>query len=136
MAQMSNALAKRPSLVTFAGIMLVLLGGFQIAWALTELFNAPWMANTAYGTYGGYLWIWGIFDLLFALIIVYAGFDLLRGGAFGQFFGIGIAGVSALRWFFLLPVVPLGAVVVILIDVLILYGILSNSEYFASRSDL
>lgn len=140
MAQTSKAVEKsavdrRPGMVTFAAIMMFLLGGFEIAWALTELWNAAWFGNTVYGTYGGYLWIWGIVDLLFALCALYAGYDLLRGGGFGQFFSIGLAGISAFRWFFLLPVVPVAAVIVIAVDILILYGILSNGDYFSAHAN-
>lgn len=133
MDQMSNALGRRPGLVTFAAIMMFLLGGFQLAWALTEFGNAAWLANTAYGTYGGHLWIWGIVDLLCAAVAFYAGYDILRGGVFGQVFGVIIAGFSAIRWFFMLPVVPLAAVIIILVAALIMYGLLGHAEYFAPR---
>ena len=133
MAQMSKALGRRPGMVTFAAVMMFLLGGFELAWALTEFGNAAWMASTVYGTYGGHLWIWGIVDILSALIAFYAGYDILRGGVFGQVFGVIIAGFSAIRWFFMLPVVPVAAVVVILVDALILYGLLGHAEYFAPR---
>lgn len=134
MAQMSKALGKRPGLVTFAAVMMFLLGGFQVSWALTEFGNAAWFANTAYGTYGGHLWIWGIIDILCALVAFYAGYDILRGGSFGQVFGVIIAGFSAIRWFFMLPVVPLAAVVIIAVDALILYGLLANADYFSTRT--
>ena len=46
--------------------------------------------------------------------------------------GVIIVGLSAIRWFFMLPVLPVAAVVIILVDVLILYGLLANPEYFSS----
>lgn len=133
MAQISKALGGRPGLVTFAACMMFLLGGFQVSWALTEFGNAAWLANTAYGTYSGHLWIWGIVDILCALVAFYAGYDILRGGVFGQVFGVIIAGFSAIRWFFMLPVVPLAAVVIIVVDALILYGLLAHGDYFGPR---
>jgi hypothetical protein len=114
--------------------MLLLIGGFEAVWAITELMNVAWLTGTVYGAYNGYLWIWAIVDIVFALVALYAGYDVLRGGAFGQVFGTAIVGLSAIRWFFLLPVLPLGAVIVISIDLLILYGLLGRQEYFASRA--
>ncbi len=134
MDEMSSAQVRRPGLVTFAAIMMFLLGGFEVVWSLTEFANAAWLSGTVYGTYGGYLWIWGIVDLAFALVAFYVGYDILRGGSFGQVMGVIIVGLSAIRWFFMLPVLPVAAVVIILVDVLILYGLLANPEYFSSRS--
>lgn len=130
----SRTLVPRPGLVTFAGVMLLLIGGFEVVWALTEFANVAWLTGTVYGAYNGYLWIWAIVDIIFALVALYAGYDVLRGGAFGQIIGTAIVGLSAIRWFFLLPVLPLGAVIVIVIDVLILYGLLGRQDYFASRA--
>lgn len=134
MAQISKALVQRPGMVTFAAVMMFLLGGFEVAWALTEFGNAAWISGTVYGNYGGYLWIWGIVDVIFALVAFYAGYDILRGGTFGLVFGVIIAGFSAVRWFFMLPVLPLAAVVIILLDALILYGLLAHADYFSAQS--
>lgn len=136
MAQMSKALGRRPGMVTFAAVMMFLLGGFQLAWALTELANAAWFTGTAYGNFGGYLWLWAIVDILIAAVAFYAGYDILRGGTFGRIFGIIIAGFSAVRWFFLLPVAPLAALIMIVLDSLILYGLLAHEEYFSSSTDV
>jgi hypothetical protein len=133
---MSRATGRRPGLVTFAAILMFLLGGFQIVWALTELGSTVWIAHTAYGTFGGYVWLWAILDLLYAAAALYAGFDILRGGKFGQVFGVIVSACSAIRWFFFIPVEPLAAVIIIFVDVLILYGLLGSGEYFGSRSGL
>ena len=83
MAQMSQALGRRPGLVTFAAIMMFLLAGFELTFALVEFWNATWIGLTVYGSFGGRLWLWGILDTVFALVAFYAGFDILRGGGYG-----------------------------------------------------
>ena len=95
MSQASQMLTRRPSLVTFAAIMMFVVAGFQIVFAFSEFFNATWLLSTTYGTFGGYLWLWGILDLLLAFIPLYAGYDLLQGGQFGFIVGIVISGFSA-----------------------------------------
>lgn len=130
MSQMSQALGRRPGLVTFAAIMMFLLAGFQLTFALVEFWNATWIALSAYGSFGGYLWLWGILDAIFALVAFYAGADLLRGGTYGQVVGILIAAFSAIRWFFYLPAAPWIAAVIIAVDILIIYGLVAHSEYF------
>ena len=134
MSQMSQALGRRPGLVTFAAIMMFLLAGFQLTFALVEFWNATWIALNAYGSFGGYLWLWGILDALFALVAFYAGYDILRGGPYGQMIGILIAGFSAIRWFFYLPAAPWIGAVIIAVDILIIYGLVAHGEYFTGAS--
>ena len=127
---------RRPSLVTFAAIMLFLEGGFSVVWAVVAFAQPEWLLN-AYSAYGfttqsGTAWAWGFLDLLVGALAVYAGVSVLRGGAFAQILGFSIAGFSAMRWFFFLPVAPVVAIIIIAIDVLVVYGLATHSEYFAT----
>lgn len=130
------AVERRPGLVTFAGIMLLLLAGLEATWALVQFFNATWFATNVYGDFGGYLWLWGILDGLLALVALYAGFDVLRGGTLGQIIGIVIAAFGTMRWFFYLPAAPWIAAVVIAVDVLIVYGLVAHSDYFNTTRNM
>lgn len=134
MSEASQVLTRRPGLVTFAAIMLFIVGAFQLVFAISEFFNAAWITGATYGTFGGYLWIWAILDVLLALIPLYAGFDLLQGGSFGFIIGVVIAGISAVRWFFYLPAQPILALVVIGVDILIIYGLTSSADYFRASA--
>lgn len=133
MEDASTVETTRPGMVIFAAVMMFVLGGFQLTWAIVEFANAAWLAGTIYGTFNGHLWLWGILDLLFAAASVFAGYDILRGGAFGYTFAVLVTAFSAVRWFFLLPAVPLLAIVVIAVDILVIYGLLANSDYFRER---
>ena len=121
---------QRPGLVTFAAIMMFLLAGFQVMYAILEFAHAAWVAVNVAGTFGGPLWLWGIIDAVFAAVAFYAGTDLLRGGQFGRTFGLIIASLSTIRWFFYIPAAPWTAVVVIVVNILIIYGLVAHSEYF------
>jgi hypothetical protein len=124
----------RPALLTFAALMAFMLAGFQAIWAIEEIFNTAWIAGTAYGTFGGYLWLWAILDLLIAGFSFYAGYDILRGGTFGFLYGVIVAGFSAIRWFFYLPAAPMLGVIIIAIDIFIIYGLVSNIDFFRARA--
>jgi hypothetical protein len=126
--------AETPGLVAFAAVMMFVLAAFQIVWAIVEFVNAAWLSSVAYGTFNGYLWLWGILDVIVALAALYAGYDILRGGAFGRIFGVIVAGISAIRWFFILPASPWMAIVVIAVDILIIYGLVANGEFFNTAS--
>ncbi len=124
---------QRPALVTFAAVMLFLLFGLHAVVAIMEFFARTWLLLTGVGVPGGFVWIWGIIDVILALIPLYAAFDILRGGEIGRIIGIVIAVFSAIRWFFYLPLAPIAAMVIIAIDILIIYALVAHEEYFASR---
>jgi hypothetical protein len=134
MERASRALARRPGLVTFAALMMFLLAGFQFTWAVVEFANAAWLTNVTYGTFGGYLWLWGLLDIGFALLAFYAGYSVLAGGRFGQIFGLVVAGISAVRWFFYLPAAPVVGIVMIAVNVLIIYALVAHADYFTVKA--
>jgi hypothetical protein len=117
-------------------VFLVSVYTLLVVWAIVEFVNAAWLASVTYGTFNGYLWLWAILDLVLAAAIIYAGIDILRGGTFGRVFGVIIACISAVRWFFYIPAEPWLAIVVIVVDVLIIYGLVANGEFFDTASSL
>jgi hypothetical protein len=135
MSQMPQTMERRPGLVTFAAIMMFLLAGFALTFALVEFWNAVWVGLNTYVTFGWNLWLWGIVDAVIAVIAFFAGVDILRGGPFGQIAGIVIAALSAIRWFVYLPAAPWLAAVIIVVDVLIIYGLVAHSEYFTGSRE-
>jgi hypothetical protein len=134
MSQSTPVVVERPGLVTFAAIMMFLLAGFQLVWAIVEFANAAWLSSVTYGNFNGYLWLWAILDLLVAAAAFYAGYDILRGGSFGRVFGVVVAGISAIRWFFYLPAAPWVGIVMIAVDIIIIYALVEHSEFFDSMT--
>ena len=128
MSQTSPA-ARRPALVTFAAILLIMLGGFELVIAITEFFQY------AFGTLPplvNYSILWGILDVLYALVLLYAGYALLQGQAVGRLVALIVAVFAAIRWFFYLWYVPWASVIIIGISLLIIYGLVSNEDYFTN----
>src|SRR5215203_5471387 len=79
----------RPGLVTYAAIMLFALGGFHVLVAISEFADSTWvLSRLDIQLFIPILFIWGIVDLVIGSIAVYAGFSILRGGAFGGTAGI------------------------------------------------
>jgi hypothetical protein len=123
-----------PGLVFFAGILILLMGGFEAVWAIVEFLNVAFFATATYGTFHGLLWLWAILDLILAAAAIYAGYDILRGGTLGRVLGIIVAGVNALRWFFYLPASPWMGVVMIAVDIIIIYALVAHGEYFRTAT--
>jgi hypothetical protein len=122
---------RRPDLVTFAAIIMFVLGGFHVLLAISEFANSTWvLSRLDIELFIPILLIWGVIDLLIGAIALYAGFSIIRGGAFGGTAGIFFATMGLIRWLLYIPVAPVLAVVVIALDMLVIYGLVRHYDYF------
>jgi hypothetical protein len=128
----ARAAAHRPGMVTFAAVMMFLVAGFEALSALLAFAGTGWWVTDAGNLVYANFVLWGIVDLIIALIAVYAGIDLLRGGTFGLVMGYLFAGLGAIRWLFVIPAAPVLAVVVIALCVMVIYGLAKYSEQLES----
>ena len=108
------------------------VAGFEVLSAILAFGGSGWwvteMGNLVYAN----LFFWGVLDLIVALIALYAGISLLRGGAFGLVMGYLFAGLTAIRWLFVIPAAPILSVVMIALCVMVIYGLAKHSEYVES----
>ena len=129
MERSGGAVARRPGMLTFAAIIMFMVAGFEALSAILAFAGTGWwvteMGNLVYTNFV----LWGILDLLIALIALFAGIDLLRGGGFGRAMAYVFAVVGAVRWLFVIPAAPVLAVVVIVLCVMIIYALATSSEY-------
>jgi hypothetical protein len=121
----------RPALVTFAAIMLIMLGGFELVLAITEFFRyafgtLPPLADQTYSIF------WGILDVLYGLVLLYSGYALLQGQAVGRLVALIVAVFAAIRWFFYLWYVPWAAAIIIGICILVIYAMSAHEDYFVN----
>ena len=132
MARSSVAVTRRPGMVTFAAVIMFMVAGFEVLSALLAFAGTGWW-TTASGdlVYANFVF-WGILDLIIALIALYSGIDLLRGGAFGRTMGYLFAGLGAIRWLFVIPAAPILAVVVIALCVMVIYALALYSDQLQS----
>jgi hypothetical protein len=120
----------RPGLLTYAAIMMFVLGGFHILLAISEFANSTWVSSRLdIELFIPILLVWGIVDLIIGAIALYAGVSLLRGGTFGLATGYIFAMLGVIRWLFYIPVSPVLAVVVIALSMLVIYALVENAEY-------
>jgi hypothetical protein len=132
MERSGGMVTRRPGMVTFAAVMMFLVAGFEALSALLAFAGTGWWVTDAGNLVYANFVLWGIVDLIIALIAVYAGIDLLRGGPFGLVMGYLFAGLAAIRWLFVIPAAPVLAVVVIALCVMVIYGLAKYSEQLES----
>src|SRR5829696_5873151 len=103
--------------VVFGGVMLIVMGGFQITQGLVALFNDGFYAvdpdglvvEIDYNT-------WGWIHLVIGLIGVLVGIGLLAGNMAGRVAGVAIAFLSALANLAFISAYPVWSVIVIALD--------------------
>ena len=125
----ARAATHRPGVLTFAAVVMFIVAGFEALNALLAFAGTGWWV-TATGNlvYTNFVF-WGVLDAIIALIALYAGIDLLRGGAFGRTMGYLFAIVGAIRWLFVIPAAPVVAVVVIALCVMVIYELARHPDY-------
>jgi len=119
-------------MVTFAAVLMFVVAGLEALSALLAFAGTGWWVTEAGNLVYANFVFWGIVDLIIALIALYAGIDLLRGGAFGLAMGYLFAVVAAMRWLFVIPAAPVLAVVVIALCVMVIYGLAKYSDQLES----
>ena len=124
----ARAATHRPGMVTFAAVMMFVVAGFEALAALLAFAGTGWWVTDAGNLVYANFVFWGILDLIIALIALYAGISLLRGGSFGMVMGYLFAVVAAIRWLFVIPAAPVLAVVVIALCVMVIYGLAKYSD--------
>jgi hypothetical protein len=120
---------RRPGILTFAAVMMFVVAGLEALSALLAFAGTGWWVTDAGNLVYANFVFWGVVDSIIAIIALYAGIDLLRGGTFGLVMGYLFAVVAAIRWLFAIPAAPVLAVVVIALCVMVIYGLAKHSDY-------
>jgi hypothetical protein len=125
----TGAAARRPGVLTFAAVVMFVVAGLEALSALLAFAGTGWWVTEAGNLVYANFVVWGLVDTIIALIALYAGIDLLRGGTFGVGMGYLFAVVGAVRWLFVIPAAPVLAVVVVALCVMVAYGLAKHSDY-------
>jgi hypothetical protein len=111
-------------MVVFAGMMLVMLGGFQAIEGLVAIFRDDYYLVTRSGLLVEMDYTaWGWTHLIIGLIAVAVGIGVFAGQTWARVTGIVIAGISALVNIAFLPAYPIWVTIVIALDVLVIYAL-------------
>ena len=111
-------------LIVFGGIMMLMMGGFQIIQGFVALFNDEYYLVTRNGLIVSLDYTaWGWTHLIIGLIAVGAGIGVLLGQMWARVVGIIIAVVSALANIAFLSAYPVWSTIVIATDVLVIYAL-------------
>jgi hypothetical protein len=122
---MESSTARSSGWVTFAGVMFVVAGCANLIWGIGALADKEYLPEE--GLLFSTLTFWGWVAIIWGALLLLGSYLLLAGSPSGRTTGIVLAVISAVFWLFALPVLPIFALVAILIDALIIYGLTGAS---------
>jgi hypothetical protein len=111
--------------VVFGGVMLIMLGAFQIVQGLVALFDDGFylvaqsglVVDVNYNT-------WGWIHTIIGIVAILTGIGLLAGNMAARIVGVGIAFLSALVNLAFLSAYPVWSTIMITLDVIVIYSII------------
>lgn len=109
--------------VVFAWIMLLIMGTMAVINGLIAITNGKAIDRMDANYVVSDLKTWGWIALILGVLAIIAAFSVIKGGLFGIWFAIIIAGISMIVQIFWIPIVPFWALTIIVIDILVIYNL-------------
>jgi hypothetical protein len=112
-------------MTTFAGVMLIIAGAFNVIQGLVALFqNEVYVAGREY-IFAFDLTAWGWTHLIVGAVVAAAGFGVLSGQVWARSVGVGIAVLSMLANFLFIPYYPVWSLLIIALDFFVIWALIA-----------
>jgi hypothetical protein len=106
----------------FAGIMLIMIGIFDVIQGLVALFNDEFYVVTQKWAFEFDITAWGWIKLILGVILIASGVGIFSGNVAGRTVGVIAAGVAAIVNFAWLPYYPIWSIIIIAISIAIIWA--------------
>jgi hypothetical protein len=121
-------------LVTFAGVMLMIVATLNTLWGIAAIDSANVFANDARYVFGD-LNTFGWFVLALGVLQFFAALAIWRGASWGRWFGVACASANAILQTLWIPAYPILAMTILALDITVIYGLLAyGSRRRAARA--
>lgn len=118
----------RSGWTAFAGIVLVLVGAFNVIFGLTAIFEDETLTATGGRVIVWDLTTWGWIHLVLGLVQVLAGLGLFAGREWTRWAAIVFAMLNAIGQVAFITVFPLWTLLVITLDIVVIYQLTARWE--------
>ena len=115
----------------FAGVIIVLLGVLNVIYGIAAISKSHFFATDAKYMVSN-LKTWGWVAVILGAVQILVALSIWRGGQFGRWFGILVAGLSAIAALMSIPASPSWALAIFAIDILVIYGLAAYGAQEAS----
>ncbi len=118
---------------TFAGVVLVLGGIFQVLVGIAALANDDYLVVTRDYAFRFDITTWGWIHLAVGLVVLFAGIGIFSGAVWARTVGVFVAVLSAGAHFMFMPYQPIWSAVVIALDVAIIWALTAHGRDIAEE---
>jgi len=127
---------KRPAWLTFVAVVLFSVGILRVLSAIYYFADSVRVASAAInaGAFGSHLFLWGLWDLVIALLAFWAGYSVLNGEPFGRIIGYVWAILVIVQSFLIIQYAPWFAFGMLILAALVIYGLAVTSDYRADEA--
>lgn len=118
--------------IAFAGIMMIVGGGLHAIYGFVAAVNGDWAGWTNADDVLLDVQAWGWIAVIVGIVVVLCGFGVFTGNILARTVGVVLAIVSLVANFFFIPVYPLWAIIVILVDLLVIWALTAHGAEMRS----
>jgi hypothetical protein len=116
--------------VVFGGMMMILVGTFNAVEGLAGIFDGGYYTTNDTALFNANIKAWGWFLLVMGVVVVIAGMGVIAGKMWARTVAVIVLMLNALSHLFFMPADTAWAVIVITLDVLIIYAIITHGHEF------
>jgi|SRR6185436_18588198 hypothetical protein len=125
MSSIGSRTGDRTGWATFAAIWLIIAGSFNVVEGITAIHRGNYLANEFLFSSQD---VWGWILLIFGLVQLVAGFMVFSDNPNGNLLGVCAASFAIFIWFFFLFAAPLGVLIALIINGMVIYGLTTGRE--------
>jgi hypothetical protein len=112
--------------IIFAAVMMMIGGGLNLLYGIVAAVNDDWVVFTNRGNVYLDVSEWGWVHIIMGAIVLLAGIGVLSGSVVARAVGVVVVGLSLIENFFFIPVYPLWAITVIVLDILVIWALTAH----------
>ena len=120
--------SQRTGWISFAGVVMVIAGALNLFYGIIAAVNDEWVVWTNRADVYLDLSEWGWVHIILGGIVLLSGIGLFSGNIIARAVAVIVASISLLVNFFFIPVYPLWALTVIVIDVLVIWAVTAHGR--------
>jgi hypothetical protein len=114
--------------IIFAGVIMIIGGALNLFYGIVAVVNDEWVVFTNRANVYLDVSEWGWVHIILGAIVLLAGIGVFSGNILARIVGVVVASISLIVNFFFIPVYPLWALTVIVIDVLVIWALTAHGR--------